>query len=597
MAKTIRNPQFDIRNSVKSASAAFKTHLDGEVTTLCECWKIVIKKFQPKIVEISRANPGVVTTKWPHGFTTGRIVKLVDVQGMTEVNGNEYAVQVIDGTSFSIGVDTSGFSAYINKGEARRVLGYTTHIEDRVFEGVTYKAQDGYSASGINSKDDLSVDDLQILGILNNDDMKIEDIEAGKWDDFEAESFLLNYLDLTQGKMMLPAGGNAGEIETRQSTYVAELRGLQHYLDQEIGSLFSVLCRADLGDSLCKVRLDPPKWRPSTAYTVRPASDAGLGSAVRPTVYNGRQFECSVLGTSGATEPVWNLTLGGSTVDGTATWKTIDAWTKESTITSVVDRGKFGDTARTEDGDLSLSWPIKAVSVAAKQFQIDGNETGLFKFGILFKVQGSTGNDRIYRTASASYSAGPNRTTITVQDEIADPTVAGQIQLDTTGWWTYGLMTMLSGLNAGIAREVKRVSYTAYAITAVSTSLRRFTIAGNQTANFSAGETIRVTGSTGNNGIYTISSVTFSSPNTWIVVNETVPSATVDGSIQHKPSSIELFEKFPYDLKVGDKYEIQAGCDKQRSSCIAKHNNIFNMRAEPDIPGLDAMLMFPDAKA
>jgi len=80
-------------------------------------------------------------------------------------------------------------------------------------------------------------------------------------------------------------------------------------------------------------------------------------------------------------------------------------------------------------------------------------------------------------------------------------------------------------------------------------------------------------------------------------VNEIVPSATADGSIQHKSLSIELFEKFPYDPKVGDKYEIQAGCDKQRSSCIAKHNNIFNMRAEPDIPGLDAMLMFPDGKA
>ena len=402
MAKTIRNPQFDIRNSVKSASAAFKTHLDGEVTTLCECWKVVIKKFQPKIVEISRANPGVVTTKWAHGFATGQIVKLVDVEGMTQVNENQYAITVIDENNFSVGIDTSAFSAYVNKGEARRILGYTTHIENLVFEAVTYKAKDSYGASGINSKDDLSVDDLQILGILNNEDIKVEDIEAGKWDDFEAESFLLNYLDLSQGKMILPAGGNAGEIETRRSTYVAELRGLQHYLDQEIGSLFSVLCRADLGDSLCKVRLDPPKWRATTAYTVRPPSDAGLGSAVRPTVYNGRQFECSVAGTSGVSEPAWNLTVGGLTIDGTATWKTIDAWTKESTITSVVDRGKFGDTTRTEDGDLSLSWPIKAVSVEAKQFQIDGNQTGLFKFGILFKVRpGTTGSTGLLLPATA----------------------------------------------------------------------------------------------------------------------------------------------------------------------------------------------------
>src|SRR3990172_5696317 len=120
MAKTIRNPKFDIRNSVKSASAAFKTHLDGEFTTLCECWKVVIKKFQPKIVEISRANPGMVTTKWPHGFATGVIVKLVDAEGMTQVNDLEVSLTVIDEINFSIGVNTSAFSAYVNKGEARR---------------------------------------------------------------------------------------------------------------------------------------------------------------------------------------------------------------------------------------------------------------------------------------------------------------------------------------------------------------------------------------------------------------------------------------------------------------------------------------------
>lgn len=58
-------------------------------------------------------------------------------------------------------------------------------------------------------------------------------------------------------------------------------------------------------------------WEASTAYD--------LGDIVVPTagVENGFRYECTVAGTSGASEPVWPTTEGATVVDGGATWTCI----------------------------------------------------------------------------------------------------------------------------------------------------------------------------------------------------------------------------------------------------------------------------------
>jgi hypothetical protein len=58
-----------------------------------------------------------------------------------------------------------------------------------------------------------------------------------------------------------------------------------------------------------------------TAYTAWAATTAYALNAIRvPTVANGHWYECSVAGTSAATEPAWPTTVGATVVDGTVTW-------------------------------------------------------------------------------------------------------------------------------------------------------------------------------------------------------------------------------------------------------------------------------------
>lgn len=69
-----------------------------------------------------------------------------------------------------------------------------------------------------------------------------------------------------------------------------------------------------------------------------------------------------------------------------------------------------------------------------------------------------------------------------------------------------------------------------FAITGASVSNRTFTVAGDQTGSFPSGSDFLVSGSTGNDGNYTIISAVFGSA-TVISVSEAVPSAVVDGTI------------------------------------------------------------------
>jgi hypothetical protein len=67
------------------------------------------------VTGITVANPGVVTTDLNHGFTTGQVINITGVVGMTAVNNTPLTVTVISQKSFSIG-STVGFAAYVSGG-------------------------------------------------------------------------------------------------------------------------------------------------------------------------------------------------------------------------------------------------------------------------------------------------------------------------------------------------------------------------------------------------------------------------------------------------------------------------------------------------
>lgn len=75
-------------------------------------------------LNISNTDPVIVTTTDNHNFTTGTLVSITTVNGMVELNGNNYYISVIDDTSFEIytdagltqSVDGTLFNSYLGGG-------------------------------------------------------------------------------------------------------------------------------------------------------------------------------------------------------------------------------------------------------------------------------------------------------------------------------------------------------------------------------------------------------------------------------------------------------------------------------------------------
>jgi len=131
---------------------------------------------------------------------------------------------------------------------------YTDCDIDILYAGDTYLSIVGFTPSSIESKDDFSVDNVDVQGVLRTGYLTAPDLMAGLYDFAEVEIFQVNYRDLTQDRMKLRRG-KLGEVRIQRDMFTAELRGLSELMQQHIGQLFSPSCRAILGDTRCKVNM------------------------------------------------------------------------------------------------------------------------------------------------------------------------------------------------------------------------------------------------------------------------------------------------------------------------------------------------------
>ncbi len=133
-------------------------------------------------------------------------------------------------------------------------VGFTDHDELIMFDGLDYDSIAGFTPTTVESKSNMSVDNMEIEGQTFPSKITEADLLAGLYDFAEVEIFIVNYEDLTQGRLVVKRGW-LGEVTLNKQMFQAEVRGLTQHLSQTIGEVFSPSCRAILGDSRCKVAL------------------------------------------------------------------------------------------------------------------------------------------------------------------------------------------------------------------------------------------------------------------------------------------------------------------------------------------------------
>lgn len=136
-------------------------------------------------------------------------------------------------------------------------LGFTTHDRPLVVGGLRYESAPGMVPSAIVAGDDLEVDTMDVAGALTGDAISAADLRAGRYDDAAVRVFFVDWRNPDGGQQRL-IDGRIGTVEAgsrADSGFVASLRGPTAALAITAVETYAPECRAELGDSRCRVAM------------------------------------------------------------------------------------------------------------------------------------------------------------------------------------------------------------------------------------------------------------------------------------------------------------------------------------------------------
>ena len=138
-------------------------------------------------------------------------------------------------------------------------LGFTDHDRPLAFEGTTFEAAAGLTATALEASTGLAPDSHSIEGALSSAAITEADLEAGLYDGAEIRLWLVDWTAPTD--RVLLSRGQIGEVRRGAAAFEAEVLGLAERLNQPRGRAYLPTCDARLGDTRCSVDLDNPAYR------------------------------------------------------------------------------------------------------------------------------------------------------------------------------------------------------------------------------------------------------------------------------------------------------------------------------------------------
>ena len=412
---------------------------------------------------------------------------------------------------------------------------YTTHDQDIEVGGQTYLSTSGFSRTTITNHADGQVDSLEVTGFFTASGLQRADIEASRFDFASIYLSLVNWADLTMGSMALRRGYLGEATTSRSGQFSVELRGMTQVLIQEFNNVFQPICRNDLGDSHCQIPIKPAAWIAATAY--------GPGNYVTPATLSSDESLIALFindggtGVSGGTEPSWDFTIGATTVDGSVTWTAVTSLRQIATISSVVDGSTFVPSTFFHPGanlgNTATCTFINNIKSGAVLAACDGINT-------------------------ASYTAPFDMT-------------AGQ--------FAAGFLTNFTTHSAPGTMEM---TCSLQGVTLVFTNH-----SGQQAFLFKSGDAVP------GMRISQFQPAYLDGGTIQWVTGQNAGLAQELKTFDFNNNQVDLWLPASYPMSAGDKFIYYAGCDKTRTTCVQKFNNILNMRGEPDMPGINKALGYP----
>ena len=179
-------------------------------------------------------------------------------------------------THVALGTTTLAYGLRITRADAA-VYAFTSAAENVTLSSVVYQSAPGLDISSIAITAGAAVDNLELTTLDDASVFTRPDVLGGLWRNAAFVILRYNTASPTDGVETLMAG-TLGEIHYLRNSLTVELRGLQQYLQQPLGSLSSKTCRARLGDTLCTEALGP--WTHTATVTTATSNQIFTASSL-----------------------------------------------------------------------------------------------------------------------------------------------------------------------------------------------------------------------------------------------------------------------------------------------------------------------------
>lgn len=426
-------------------------------------------------------------------------------------------------------------------------LGVTDHDADLVIDGVTYASSDGYNRSAISNDASWSVDNLDVTGFMSDDRITEDDLRNGAYDGAEVFVFVVNWKNLGHGQVKLRRGW-FGEVTVLQNgTFHTELRGLTQALTYNFVEVFSPECRTDFCDHRCKLNKED--------FTRR----GSVKAAFSRSVFTATGLPTITAGTSAGAHKDWRIvlvTVPNQTYGGFGEFKAWDQSGAEitggDTKASNKDSGHGASDAR--DNKLSTYWRTAEVHFDDEDVGIPGNWWAIrfsspkdIKEFLLRAAKDHTISPTTFRL---EYSDdGKDLDKIDKQWTLAKTCTINWSQANQSAVWGIG-----SATSDPISLPTGDIS--------IPPPFTGASVYDGGTIEFTTGQN----------------------------------AGKVIEIISHDTGTdvVTLFTEMPFPIQPGDTFKLVQGCAKTRAACKL-YDNIINFRGEPDVPGQDEYLSYPDA--
>lgn len=504
---------------------------------------------------------------------------------------------------------------------------FTDHDIDIVFDdgdgSATYVSSAGYSRTAVANNVGLSVDNMDVTGVFDNDAIKEDELRAGLFDYAEVKVSVVNWADLTQGALKLRRG-RLGEVAiTPQGIFQAELRGLTQLLSQNIVQPYQAECRVDLGSTACTIAIRPSVLERNTAvilgafYRVPTQTTAGItfGNLITNPSFDRDTAAAPISAITGWTISAggWDLVtssgglvpddgtnfLKGDTASGAGTLEQTIDLTDIGISTTVIDAGaarvSFSiERANTEVDDLGQATvqlldaagaPLS--TLATSDEEITPEDTWTPKSFANQVIPATARSVKVILThtevTGPDSGAAFDNASLTVTDTTTVPTLQevyeNRVYEVTTAGTTAGSQPVYDTTIANTTTDG----------TAVLTARDSFTRHGD------------VVDVVDNQSFYV--SVTDSrAVDDWfnggaLIIEDGANAGAVREIKDWTQATglVELYLPMPFTIYPGQKVRLYPGCDKRLTTCVSRFDNVLNFRGEPFVPGQDEVSKTPNA--